>query len=460
MSLIPLSDAQFLVAETREHPTHVAGLLLFRLPADAGPDYVGDLHRRLLAYDELRRLYRLRPRLPGVAGGLLWKEEDDADVDLEYHVRLSALPRPGRVRELLELVSRLHGSLLDRHRPLWEFHLIEGLDENRFAVYLKVHHALVDGVRSITELGRMFTADPAVTDRAPLWAVESSRPAKEAPPAAEGERRAPWTEVAKRVTDIAGIAPAFAKVIGDGVTKDAAILPFSAPRTMFDVSITGARRFAAQSWEIARLKKVAKANGGTLNDVVLAMCAGALRRYLIANDALPDKSLTAAVPVALPVADAGREGGNNVTGVLTTLATHVEDPVERLRLIRESMQAAKATMAGRTALQMSAIGNASTVLPTALSLMPGFVSFGPTTYNVVISNVPGPRAPLYWNGIPVVGWYPISIPAEGQALNITVVSYADSMEFGLTGCRRSVPHLQRLLDYLEESLVELEVPDR
>jgi len=299
-----------------------------------------------------------------------------------------------------------------------------------------------------------------VTDRAPLWAAESSRPAKEAPPAAEGERRAPWTEVAKRVTDIAGIAPAFAKVIGDGVTKDAAILPFSAPRTMFDVSITGARRFAAQSWEIARLKKVAKANGGTLNDVVLAMCAGALRRYLIANDALPDKSLTAAVPVALPVVAAGREGGNNVTGVLTTLATHVEDPVERLRLIRESMQAAKATMAGRTALQMSAIGNASTVLPTALSLMPGFVSFGPTTYNVVISNVPGPRAPLYWNGIPVVGWYPISIPAEGQALNITVVSYADSMEFGLTGCRRSVPHLQRLLDYLEESLVELEVPDR
>src|SRR5882757_6818184 len=184
MSLIPPSDAQFLLAETREHPTHVAGLLLFPMPADAGPAYVGDLHRRLLTFDELRRLYRLRPRLPGVAAGLLWKEEDDADVDLEYHVRLSALPRPGRVRELLELVSRLHGTLLDRHRPLWEFHLIEGLTDGRFATYVKVHHALMDGVSAVRQLSRGLTFEPGLP-ALPPWSPARRTPGADSPATAD-----------------------------------------------------------------------------------------------------------------------------------------------------------------------------------------------------------------------------------------------------------------------------------
>jgi diacylglycerol O-acyltransferase / wax synthase len=456
MGLIAPVDATFLMMETREQPMHVGGLQIFELPEGAGPDYVGDLYRRLLTYDKLRGLYRRRPSMPGnIIGDLWWKEERDKDVDLEYHVRLSALPKPGRVRELLELVSRLHGTLLDRHRPLWELHLIEGLDNGRFATYGKVHHALVDGIRGTQESAAQYSTDPKA-ERPPSWAPKEKPPRAPEPADSTTDRRAPWRAAADLIGDVAGVAPTLVKVVSDGVSKDSAAVAFTAPKTMLNVSLTGARRFAAQSWPIARIKKVAKANGATINDVVLAMCSGALRRYLIANEALPTKSLIAAVPVALPVADASREGGNAVTMVLSRLATEVADPLERLTAIRASMLTAKESMAGRSTLQINAVGMATTIMPTGLNMIPGYVAYGRPPYNLVISNVPGPREPLYWNGARLVGWYPVSVPTEGLALNMTVLSYADNMEFGLTGCRRSVPHLQHFLDYLETSLAELE----
>ena len=452
MALIAPIDASFLLMETREQPMHVGGLQIFQLPHGAGPDYVGDLYRRLLTYDTLRGLYRRRPSMPSnILGDLWWKDERNEDVDLEYHVRLSALPKPGRVRELLELVSRLHGTLLDRHRPLWEFHLIEGLEDNRFATYGKVHHALVDGIRGTQESAAQYSPDPTA-ERPPMWAPRD----KPARAEASTERRPSWRAAAELVGDVAGVAPTLMKVFTDGISKDSAAVAFTAPKTMLNVSLTGARRFAAQSWPIDRIKKVGKANGATINDVVLAMCSGALRRYLIANEALPTKSLIAAVPVALPVADANREGGNAVTMVLSRLATEIADPLERLTAIRASMLTAKESMAGRSTLQINAVGMATTIVPTGLNLIPGYVAYGRPPYNLVISNVPGPREPLYWNGARLVGWYPVSVPTEGLALNMTVLSYGDNMEFGLTGCRRSVPHLQHLLDYLEDSLAELE----
>jgi diacylglycerol O-acyltransferase / wax synthase len=180
-----------------------------------------------------------------------------------------------------------------------------------------------------------------------------------------------------------------------------------------------------------------------------------LRRYLLDADALPAESLVAAIPVALPV-DRDTDGGNAVTMVLCTLATDIDDPHERLRRIHTSMLAAKNVMAGRSALQISLFGLATATGPTAANLLPGFAGRARPAFNLVISNVPGPRSTLYWDGARAVGWYPASIPTEGNAVNITVVSYADNIEFGLIGCRRSIPHLQRLLDDLEHSLRELE----
>lgn len=448
MTIIAPLDAIFLASETREHPMHVGGLHVFRLPEGTPTDYVQMLHRRLLDCREVAPMYRRKPSWPGALGAVRWT--NDEDVDLEYHVRHSALPRPGRVRELLALVSRLHGSLLDRHRPLWEFHLIEGLDDNRFAVYVKIHHALTDGVNAVRNTMRMLSAEPTGQLGA-LWSPEP-RPtlAVDAPLSVSAASLARARALA---TDIVGVLPTVADVAVQGIRNPDAALPFSAPKTLLNRPLTGARRFAAQSWSIERLKLVAKRYGATLNDVVLAMCSGALRAYLHTEDRLPSKSLVAAVPVALPRRDGD---GNSVTMVLCRLATDVADPSERLARIQASMLAAKTTMRGRTPLQLSTIGMLTSIGPSGLNAIPGFTGAAPPPYNVVISNVPGPRERLYWQDAELEGWYPVSMPIEGQSLNITMLSYGDNLEFGLIGCRRNVAHLQWLLGHLEDSLAVLE----
>jgi diacylglycerol O-acyltransferase / wax synthase len=245
------------------------------------------------------------------------------------------------------------------------------------------------------------------------------------------------------------------KVINDAFREQSAGLSFKAPRSMFNVPITGSRRFAAQDWSLERIKAVRKAAGGaTLNDVMLAMCAGALRHYLIELDALPDKPLVAAIPMSLRT-DAGSMGGNAVGIILCNLATDIEDPAVRLAEIRASMRKGKQVYHGMSQLQITAL-SAIPMAPLAVATLPGALRITPPAFNVLISNVPGPRSPLYWNGARMQGVYPLSIPYEGQALNITVTSYAGNLEFGLTGCRRTVPHLQRLLGLLDESLEELE----
>lgn len=234
-----------------------------------------------------------------------------------------------------------------------------------------------------------------------------------------------------------------------------AVLPYEAPRSMFNLPISGSRRVAAQSWDIGRILKVSKARGITLNDTVLAMSAGALRRYLLAHDALPDQPLIASIPVSMRTGGDGGGEGNAITFVLCNLGTNLADPEARLETITSSMRATKAVMTDRPGLQMAALGVLTTVGPSVLTRLPGASSVAPP-YNLVISNVPGPRDRLYWNGAELEAVYPVSIPMENQALNISCVSYADHLEFGLVGCRRAVPRLQRILDYLEDSLVELE----
>jgi len=480
MALMPVTDSMFLLAESREHPMHVGGLQLFRPPEGAGPDHVSGLYRQLLALDEVRPLFRRRPRGPVSSLGQ-WAWSDDGDLDLEYHVRLSALPRPGRVRELLELTSRLHGSLLDRHRPLWEFHVIDGLADGRFATYNKIHHALLDGVSALRLLETTLSEVPDTPVRAPWSPLPMAFPVPGATPepgAGPGAASAPEPGAASArsaqpghaesaplralrsaaavLGDLAGIAPALVKLVNHALQDQAGRLPFPAPRSMFNVPITGARRFAAQSYSLERIRAVGKAAAVTVNDVVLAMCAGALRQYLLDLGALPERPLVAAVPVSLRGrGGGGSDGGNAVGIILCTLATDLADAGARLAAVSASTRGGKRAYAGLSTLQITAI-SALAMAPLALSPIPGITQLSPPPFNVLISNVPGPRRPLYWNGARLEGMYPVSIPYEGQALNITATSYDGSLEVGLTGCRRSVPSLQRLLGHLETALADLE----
>ena len=227
---------------------------------------------------------------------------------------------------------------------------------------------------------------------------------------------------------------------------------------MFNQSITGSRRFAAQDWPIERMRAIGKATGSTINDVVLAMCSGALRAYLLDHDALPDTGLVAMVPVGLNAKQsqvASADGGNAVGSVMVQLATDLDDPAARLVAIHRSMRDGKQALSSMTPTQilaMSAIGMAPSIL-TPMLRMQGIVR---PPFNVIISNVPGPRSTQYLNGAKLVGTYPLSIPINGMALNITCTSYDGKMGFGLTGCRRTVPHLQRLLGHLDDELTALE----
>jgi len=453
MAMMPVTDSMFLLAESREHPMHVGGLQLFELPDGAGPDYVSEFHRQLLSLVDVRPLFRRRPRGPvSSVGQFAWSNDDQ--LDLEYHVRLSGLPRPGRVRELLELTSRLHGSLLDRHRPMWEFTVIEGLQGNRFATYTKVHHALVDGVSALRLLQSTLSEDPNVMDVRPVWSPKVRTDAMGAGRSSSSDGGFdPIRAVTEFAKEVRGFGSAAAKVVNEAFREQSATLSFQAPRSMFNVPITGARRFAAQGWPLDRVKAVGKAAGATMNDVMLAMCSGALRTYMLDLGALPEKPLVAAIPMSLR---SGKSVGGNAIGlILCNLATDQSDAGDRLATIHDSMIKGKQVYHGMSRLQITAL-SALPLIPLAIGTIPGLTRVTPPAFNVLISNVPGPRSPLYWNGARMQGVYPLSIPYEGQALNITVTSYAGSLEFGLTGCRRTVPHLQRLLGLLEESLADLE----
>ena len=450
----------FLLAENRNQPMHVAGLQLFETPEGAAPEYARELFESALAVEEIAPLFLKRPRRSiGTLGQWVWAE--DRAFDIEHHVRHNALPQPGRVRELLELVSRLHSTMLARERPLWECHIIEGLADGRLALYTKLHHALVDGVSAMRLMQSVLSTDPDERDMALYFSAAAA--GRRRPKQATDHNLAEVPVEAVRTalglaSDAAGLPGALVRTLAKGVRNETSAISLHAPRTMFNVPITGSRRFAAQDWPLERLLAVKEASGTTLNDVVLAMCSGAMRSYLLEHDALPDASLVSMVPVGLNAKQshiASAEGGNAVGAVMVRLGTDLPDPADRLASVHESMTTGKDALASMTPIQilaMTAIGMAPAVVLPALRLQ----GIARPPFNLIISNVPGPRQPQYLNGARLVGTYPVSIPIQGMALNITCNSYADDMAFGLTGCRRSVPHLQRLLTHLDDELAALE----
>jgi len=447
MSFMPPTDSMFLLAENRDHPMHVGGLQLFVPPEGAGPEFTEDLLESFRRAGNVSPLFRKRPGQPI---GTRWK--NDETIDFDHHVRHSAVPGPGRIRELLQLTSRWHGALLDRHRPLWEVHVVEGLKDGRVAVYTKVHHSMVDGVSALRLLQRSLSEDPDDRDCLPPWALPSRRtPA----PRKSFDPLALVGAGAGAVGEMAGLVPASLKIAHQVIRDHDITLP-RAPKTVLNGPIGGARRFAAQSWEIERIQRVAKSSATTMNDVVLAMVSGALRQYLLEQHALPDEPMTAMVPVSLSLRAGDDVAPGNSTGlIVVNLATDREAGATRLEEISYSSRQAKKIVSDLSPTQFLAI-SALQMLPLAMTPIPGFVRYTNPPFNVIVSNVPGPREEMYFNGAKLDGMYPVSIVTDGQALNITLASRDKYLDFGLIGCRKSVPHLQRLLGHLESSLAELE----
>ena len=463
MKKLTMVDSAFLLAESRETPMHVGGINLFTLPKGVDEqEFLHGLATGLRSDEDLQPPFgeRLKIGPLGAAGPVYWENENS--LDLDYHIRHSALPKPGRYRELFALASRLHGTLLDRNRPLWEMHLIEGLQNRQFAMYSKYHHAAVDGARSMHLTQSMYSTDEHARSQGSALSMQSQNRyrAKLKQSQAEGFSDQELRNVAEALKETfdsgVHVYGSLKRFVRGWMGKGGALaLPWlDVPRSSINTPVDGARRFVAQSWPFDRVRAVGKALDGTFNDAVLAMCAGGLRKYMQIHSELPEKSLKAMVPVSLR-RPGDIDSSNAVGAISADLATNIEDPIMRFAHIQASMIAGKELFKGmkpnEAALMLQLLQT------PGLLLMPlGLMSRFPP-YSTVISNVPGPRQAMYWDGARLDGIYPASIVTEGVALNITLVSYDKNVDFGITACRRTMPQVQRLIEYMEDSLVELEV---
>ena len=458
MKKIYMIDDAFLRLESRRQPLHIGMLMLFEPPEDATADFASALAEKLRQSVKTAAPFnRLLVRKRGMH---YW--EDDSDFDLGHHFAHVSLPEPGRIRELLAMVSRLHCGHLDRSYPMWRIYLIEGIEDGRIAVYMKIHHSMIDGVTGIKMMINSMSTDRETSKALPpFWAVETIKssggqvlpvptPIIESIFAA---RKVTRDSAKSMMTVVRELRNSFGDFRRDN--PDLAVAG-SAPHTVFNQKVSGTRRFSAQSYSTPRIKAIATALGGSSNDVILAMCAGALLRYLQELGDAPVLPLSAAVPVS--VRDRNNDTSdvaNEVAFTIANLATDVANPIDRLKAIKSSMDYNKERLRRLTPSQLQAY-SALMLMPGAMSLLLGRGK-NKALATVVISHVPGPRQDLYWQGAKLSGLYPASLVIDQGALNITIISRHDTVDIGLIACRKAVPHMQRLLDYLEDSLHELEV---
>ncbi len=453
MKRLGLLDDAFLRLESRRQPLHIGILMLFQPPARGRKNFAHDLADKFRA--STRAVAPFNRRLVQKRGVHYWEEDDEFDID--NHFAHTALPAPGRIRELLDMVSRVHSGHLDREYPLWRMHLIEGLEDGRIAVYMKMHHAMVDGVSGMKLLLKTMSDNAADSRKlAPPWEVQTRKSKGHpmpVPTAAANSVPALRKLAAEGVKSIAPVVRELRDTYSDYADGNPDLAMFGkAPQTLFNSKVSASRRFAAQSYSTPRIRRVARAYDATVNDVVLAMCGGAVRRYLSDLGELPDKSLTGAVPIS--VRRPGSDAGNEVAFTMTTLATHLDDAGERLRAIKNGMDYNKDRLRRLSSGQVMAY-TAAIMVPGHLNQMLGR-NKDAALGNLVISHVPGPQRPMYWQGAKLSGLYPASLNIDGGALNITLVSRHDFVDIGLIACRKNVPRMQRLLDFLEEELAALE----
>lgn len=447
-------DASWLLVESQRTPMHVAGLQIFTLPKDAPPHFMRELFEYIRSFPVKTPPFNYRlTQSPLSKLAPAWEVVSDLDID--YHVRHSALPAPGGERELGILISRLHSLPLDMKRPLWECHIIEGLENRRFAIYIKAHHSLLDGMAAVRITRDTLSEDPEARTVPPPWARKL--PSK--PPKIDGVTVAPQNQLLQQwlaqFKTLPGVMRSLRSLLRSGTRRDSRLIaPYTAPKSVFNVPVTGQRRFATQSLDFARIRRLCDASGGTVNDVVMALCAAAIRRYLQEINAMPDAALIANLPVSVrPKDDDG--AGNAISSILVSLGTDIPDIKARFEHIRASALAAKEHL---QSMPRAAINNYTMLLmaPFMLGQVSGLTSIQRPMFNVVISNVPGFAKPLYMNGAKLDALYPVSLIFNGQALNITVFTYVDKLAFSFTADRASLPHVQRLSVYTGEALEEME----
>jgi WS/DGAT/MGAT family acyltransferase len=454
-------DAMFLNTETPTMHMHVCGVLIL----DPGETGVADpysairkmLEARLPAIPPMRR--RL-VTVPFNLGRPYWVEE--ANLDVDRHIQRVTVDAPGDDHALAAMAGRFASTALRRDRPLWEMLFVEGLAEGKVALLAKMHHASIDGVNGANLLGSLFDLTPEVQE----LVIEEPPVTTVAPRPLEMTGRALLDRIEGPIA-IARLVPSTVGKLAGGVfrmvtrqeKKGAVAVPFSAPRTSFNASITANRSVAYVNVPLSSVKAVRKAFTCTVNDVITAIVGATLRRYLDDRDELPERPLLAAEPVSVHDQTADLAGNTKVSVMFSTLATDIEDPVLRLQVIAEANKRAK---------EIQSLVGADTLMTLTEHLWWNWVSLGarlysslgladrhPVVHNLILSNVPGPPIPLYLAGARLVGVYPLGPIMDGAGINVTVLSEEDRIGFGFIACPDLVPDVWSMAELVEGALAEL-----
>ena len=452
MTKISIIDGGFLLTESHHSPKHVGALLILELPRGKGPAWLRKL------------LHEMKQAPPGFpfnqklkAGNTLQQElEPDEHFEIDYHVRHSVLPRPGSDDQLLDVVARLHANLLDRERPLWEFHLIEGLSNRRFAFYTKIHHVLCDGITFAHWFNDSGSLVPEDKETHTIWQ-------RDATPASHEDDDIGYTQMIMdgvkflggSIKTAIGVSTLSAKLLqrrffeGDSNI----VLPLSAPKTSLNVATGAARNLAICKYPLAEVRAIAKSQGASINDLIMTLCDLAVNRYFRETGHAPEEPLVAYMPVNLRT-DNEQEDGNLISLIQVKMASEHDDPLVSLQQIRKSSKSAREVFshAARPAIQIY------TLLVALMSLGEEVLKLDkllPPAINLVISNVPGSREKLYFRGAEVLDIYPVSTLPPMTALNVTACSYAGTFYFGLISGRTAIPNLKKLTACLDEAYSEL-----
>jgi diacylglycerol O-acyltransferase / wax synthase len=452
-------DAAFLYAETPEWHMHVAALMVVD---PAGSSIFSFERLRDLVIERLPELPQFRWRVVDVPLGLDrpgWEEATDFDPD--YHIRRIAVPTPGGPAELGELVGRIASYKIDRSRPLWEMWIIEGLEDGRVGVLCKIHHSIIDGSSGagLAEITLDVSPDP----RPPSGEITSSIAHRPVPSVPERIAKGVVNTLVRTPYRIARFGGQAIRQGFDfvGVLRSNRVaMPYTAPRVPFNGPLTAHRSFASARIDLERAKEIRRVLDVKLNDVVLAICAGALRGYLLDLDQLPKASLLAQCPVSVRTEAERDDVGNKVGSLFVTLGTEIADPLQRLQAIHQSTMSAK---------EMHRAMSVHRIMGLTETTPPGLIALAARAYsatgldragspvNLVISNVPGPPMPLYMAGARLEAMYPMGPLLFDMALNITVISYCDAIDFGLMSCPQLLPEPADIARRIPSALTELEL---
>ena len=461
-------DAAFLALETSTMHLHIGAVLLFEPPAHSSgePPAVQAERMKQVVAERLHLVPLLRRRALRVPFGVhhpVWV--DDPGFDLDYHVQRASLPAPGGPAEMAAYVAAVMGRPLDPARPLWEFHLVEGLESGHLAVVPKLHHATIDGVSGAETLAHFLDIDPGgrtVDPPARAWRPDPL------PTEAEllGYSLSSLTRQPERAVTALRKSWGALRVLSERNRRlreedetRPPPAPFRAPRTSVNGAISAHRRAAFTEIALEDLGVVRRAFGGTVNDVVLCAVGGALRRLLDERGERPEEALVALVPMSTRSQADDAHSANKLSAMLVGLATTVADPVERLRLVSEESRLAKEQASvlseelirGWAQLAFPAFSSRVARLSANVRLF----DHVPPLFNVIVSNIPGPDFPLWWAGSKLVGLYPLGPIMDGVGLNVTVISYMGTLYVGILGCRELVPEVDHFGTLLDDALSEL-----